>query len=210
MTASTVTASTSITTERIVRNRPTHRGTSQESESRVVFTRHERRVQHQLNPTRLGAQIALKLLTDFGGEFEFDRFVDFVSAMDERGVINRRIVHDPVVRTASIANVITLMMEDGRLVGGREMQVGGRRATFLMLSPDERSIRMLQVRNQESKRARKQHDRDRQKKEARANGQPVPMSRRERRRQKARNDARKQAAQKKGRASAQGAARSAA
>lgn len=204
MTANTVTASTSITTEKIVRKRPSHRGTTQESESRVVFTRHDKRMQHQLNTARLGAHIGFKLLSEFGGCFDFDDLADFVSAMDEKGVINRRIVRDPMVRTATIANVVYEMIDDGRLVSGREPQHGGRRAGFVMLSPEEYSIRAVQLKRREDRRDEKKTKRDAAAAAARANGQPTPMSRRERRRQKARNEDRRnqKSTQKKGRTSA--------
>ena len=207
MTTSVITASTVGNVEKLRRNRPRHRGTTMESESRMIFTRRDKRMQHQLNTTRLGAHIGFKLLSEFGGCFDFDDLADFVSAMDEKGVINRRIVRDPMVRTATIANVVYEMIEDGRLVGGRELQSGGRRVGFVMLSPEEYSIRAVQLKRREDRRNEKKTKRNAAAAAARANGQPTPMSRRERRRQKARredrrNQARALAAQKKGRSSA--------
>lgn len=211
MTTSVITASTAGNIEKMKRTTPRHRGTTAEPESRTIFTRREKRVQHELNPDRIAAQIGLKLITDFGGEFEYDKLVDFVSAMDAEasGVINKRVVYAPVVRTASIANVIHAMIEDGRLVGSYKYR-GGQRVTFLMLSEDERSLRVAHINRQKAKSAKKKQRLEAERKQAQAAGQPIPMSRRKRRRQKARNDARAQAAQKKGRAATQNSSRRAA
>ncbi len=201
MTTSVITASTVGNVEKMRRNRPRHRGTTMESESRMIFTPREKSVYRQLDHARIAAQIGTTLLTDFGGELEFIELRDFVSTMETHGVINRRVVHDIAIRTSTIASVVHSMMNDGRLVGGYEMKAG-RRVGFLMLSPDESELRNAQIKRRQAKAKAKRIERDRLRKEARANGQPLKMTRRQRRRQAAHNQARALAAQKKGRSSA--------
>ena len=94
MTTSVITASTVGNVEKMRHNRPRHRGTTMESESRMIFTPREKSVYRQLDHARIAAQIGTKLLTDFGGELEFIELRDFVSTMEAHGVINRRVVHD--------------------------------------------------------------------------------------------------------------------
>ena len=177
------TVATSSNIEKMRRPKTRNRAANTSSEHRTQPNRRERRVQHLLEPSRVAKNVALKILEHHNGTFSFGYIYELAVEMDNSGVIDRHVVHDPAVRLGVITNAIeSELIDTGRLERTRERR-DGRYVHVLTLSNDERSVHRAELLRRERKKAANRQDRQARRDAARAEGKPTPMNRRERKRQ---------------------------
>ncbi|MGV9001546.1 MAG: hypothetical protein ACOH18_01145 [Candidatus Saccharimonadaceae bacterium] len=146
-------------------------------------SRRERRVQHELNHGKVASRVCYKLLTEFEGWYECElSLFELAATMEDRGVINRNVVHDHAVRLGVIVNVIEELIDTKRLTSDRVLK-NGKFAQFIWLSPDERAVQKVEFDGQNAKLEARSQERRERRDAARAAATPAAVDRRRQRRQ---------------------------